>query len=78
MGVCAWCHSIAKRRVDPFELGAGRFSGELPVDLGLDLVAAGLQGAHLRANGLNAGHASVEALVHHHIDFDPGHVAQTA
>ena len=70
--------STPKCRIEPFELGTGRFGGELPVDLGLDLVAAGLPGTHLRAHGLNVCNAAVEALAYHHIDFNLGHVEPAA
>ena len=61
--------SRASSRVKTFELDAGIFGRELPVDFGLQVVAAGLPGSDLGAHRLDAVDAPVQALADHDVDF---------
>src|SRR5712691_12461769 len=65
-------------RIEPLELDASAVGGELPVDLGVDLIAAGLPSADLAAQGFDLVDTAVQALGNHHVEFDLGHVEPTA
>ena len=62
----------------PVELDPSGLGGELPVDRGLELIAMGLPGGDLAAHGLDIAEAPAQALAHHHVDLDLGHVEPTA
>ena len=68
----------ASSRIKAFELDAGIFSGELPVDFGLKVVTADRPGSNLAAHGFDAVDAPVQALADHDVDFNLGHVQPAA
>ena len=55
--------SLIQCRIEPLQFGAGVGSGELPVDLGPDLIAGGLPGGDLIVWDLEGVKVAVEALV---------------
>jgi hypothetical protein len=76
-----WCVSVAssvKCRIEPLELSASVVGGELPVNLGVDLIATGLPGVDFAAQGVNVVDAAIQALGNHHVEFDLSHVEPAA
>ena len=61
-------------RIGPSQFLAGSVNGEEPFDLGAFDVAAMLPPCDLGDEGVLVGYASVEALPHHHADFDLNHI----
>ena len=50
----------------------------MPVDFGLKVVAAALPGSDLASHGLDVVDTPVQALAHHDVDLDLGHIEPTA
>lgn len=73
----ACCTSVAssiKCRIEPFEFDASVGGGELPIDLGIELIATGLPSGDFAAQGFDFVDTAVQALANHHVEFNLGHV----
>jgi hypothetical protein len=65
---------VHSSEVEALEFDAGVGGGELPVDLGVVLVAAGPPCGDFLGEGLLVSDASIEALAGEHAEFGFGHV----
>src|SRR5271167_1528459 len=64
--------------IEPFEFDAGVVGCELPIGLGVMLVAMILPSANLSLEGLLVGNAAAQALCRQNGEFGFGHVEPTS